>query len=81
MNPLFASAKPVVGMIHVERIHLSEQGGENRLKMTLKSASYLGERWEYLLVIGGLKVRVWGEAALAPGDYWVAVPADALWIF
>ncbi|HEX9443595.1 MAG TPA: ABC transporter ATP-binding protein, partial [Candidatus Binatia bacterium] len=70
-----------VGMIHVERIHLSESAGENRLKMTLKSASYLGERWEYLLTLGGLKVRVWGEAALAPGDYWVAVPPDALWIF
>jgi iron(III) transport system ATP-binding protein len=69
------------GLIHVERIHLAESGGENRLKMALKSASYLGERWEYLLTAAGLQIRVWGDRPLAPGDYWAAFPADALLIF
>jgi iron(III) transport system ATP-binding protein len=69
------------GVIRVERIRFAGDGGENRLPMSLKSASYLGERWEYLLVACGLKVRVWGDKALAPGDYSVEFPPEALWIF
>jgi iron(III) transport system ATP-binding protein len=69
------------GLIHVERVHLAESGGDNHLRMNLKSASYLGERWEYLLVAKGLQIRVWGQEALPLGDFWVGFPADALWIF
>jgi iron(III) transport system ATP-binding protein len=70
-----------LGIVRVERLRLADDGGENRVRMTLKSASYLGERWEYLLVADGLQLRLWGSDPLKPGDYWVAVPADALWLF
>jgi iron(III) transport system ATP-binding protein len=69
------------GIIRVERIRLAGDGGENRLPMSLKSASYLGERWEYLLVASELQIRVWGDKALPPGDYSVEFPPEALWIF
>lgn len=72
---------PGVGLVRVERVRLADGGGENHLKMQLKSALYLGERWEYLLHLGDLRVRVWGEEARAPGKYWVAIPQDGLWIF
>jgi len=68
-------------LIRMEQMRLVDAAGENHLKMELKSALYLGERWEYLLQRGDLRVRVWGEACRAPGEYWVAFPPDALWIF
>ncbi|HEY1371907.1 MAG TPA: ABC transporter ATP-binding protein [Candidatus Binatia bacterium] len=70
-----------VGVVRVESLRLTDGGGDNRVRMLLKSASYLGERWEYLFTLPGLELRVWGERALPPGDYWVAVPSDALWLF
>jgi iron(III) transport system ATP-binding protein len=70
-----------LGVVRVERLHLANGGGENCVKMTLKSGSYLGERWEYLLVAEGLQLRLWGGEPLTAGEYWVAVPADALWLF
>jgi iron(III) transport system ATP-binding protein len=70
-----------VGVVRVESLRLADGGGDNRVKMPLKSASYLGERWEYLFALPGLELRVWGERALPAGEYWIAVPADALWLF
>jgi iron(III) transport system ATP-binding protein len=70
-----------VGLIHVERVYLAASDGENCLKIHLKSASYLGERWEYLFAANALQIRAWGHEALPAGAYWVALPQDALWIF
>jgi iron(III) transport system ATP-binding protein len=75
------SGASATALIRVERMRLADGAGDNHLKMELKTALYLGERWEYQLQRGDLRVRVWGEAARAPGEYWVAFPADALWIF
>ena len=72
---------PAAALIHVERVGLAEREGENHLKLKLKSSFYLGERWEYLLTAPALQIRVWGDKPLSPGDYWVAFPPDALWIF
>jgi iron(III) transport system ATP-binding protein len=68
-------------LIRVEQMRLADGAGDNHLKMELKTALYLGERWEYQLQRGDLRVRVWGDTARAPGEYWVAFPPDALWIF
>jgi len=68
-------------LIRVEQMRLADGAGDNHLKMDLKTALYLGERWEYQLQRGDLRVRVWGDTARAPGEYWVMFPQDALWIF
>ena len=70
-----------VALIHVERVRVAEGPGENHLRMQLKSVFYLGERWEFLLAAGDLKLRVWGQEPLPPREYWVFVPAEKLWIF
>jgi iron(III) transport system ATP-binding protein len=70
-----------VGLGRVERMRLTDTGGDNHLKMQLKSALYLGERWEYLLQLGELRLRIWGDEQRAPGEQWVAIPRDGLWIF
>ncbi len=67
--------------IRLERTRLADGSGENRLAMRLETSLYLGERWEYLLTRGGLRVRAWGRAPLPPGERWVEFPADDLWLF
>jgi iron(III) transport system ATP-binding protein len=69
------------GVIRVERLRLRDSEDANRLKMALKSALYLGERWEYLFYLGDLRIRLWGEERLAQGEYWIEVPEQSLWIF
>jgi iron(III) transport system ATP-binding protein len=62
-------------------MRLSDSDGPNHLRMNLKSALYLGERWEYLFCLGDLRIRLWGEERLPEGDYWISVPEKSLWIF
>jgi len=69
------------GLIRVERLHVADGAGENHLKMQLTSALYLGERWEYQLQLGGVRIRLWGDSARPVGECWVAVPQAGLWIF
>ena len=69
------------GLVRVERVRLVERAGENHLKMQLTSALYLGERWEYVLQVGDLRMRAWAEASRPAGEYWVSIPVDGLWIF
>ncbi|TAJ97336.1 hypothetical protein EPO44_12525 [bacterium] len=70
-----------VALIHVERVRVVEAPGENHLGMSLRSAFYLGERWEHLFIAGDLRLRVWASEPLPPKDYWVLLPPDKLWIF
>ncbi len=72
---------PATGFIRLERTRLAEGPGENRLAMRLETSLYLGERWEYLLTRGDLRVRAWGRSALPPGDRWVEFPPEDLWLF
>jgi iron(III) transport system ATP-binding protein len=67
--------------IRLERTGLAEGPGENRLAMRLETSLYLGERWEYLLSRGALRVRAWGRAPLPPGECWVEFPPGDLWLF
>ncbi len=75
------TGEAAAGVIRVERMRLVEQAGANHLRMKLKSALYLGERWEYLFQLGDLRIRLWGEERLPEGDYWVSIPEKFLWIF
>jgi len=69
------------GLVRVERLRLTDNAGTNHLKMKLRSALYLGERWEYVFYLAGLRICVWGEERLAEGEYWVSFPETSLWIF
>ncbi|MGN6720437.1 MAG: ABC transporter ATP-binding protein [Candidatus Binatia bacterium] len=69
------------GLVRVESVRLADGAGDHRLKMLLKSALYLGERWEYVLELGDLRLRTWGETSRPAGEYWVSIPPEALWIF
>ena len=71
----------VAGIIRVERTRLAREPGRNRLAMTLKTAMYLGERWELLFERGHLSVRAYAEAPPAAGEHYVEFPPEALWVF
>ena len=71
----------VAGIIRVERTRLTREPGRNRLAMTLKTAMYLGERWELLFERGHLRVRAYAEAPPAAGEHYVEFPPEALWVF
>ena len=71
----------VAGIIRVERTRLAREAGRNRLAMTLKTAMYLGERWELWFERGHLSARAYAEAPPAAGEHYVEFAPEALWIF
>lgn len=75
------AASQSTGYVRVERTHLADSPGENRLPLDLVASLYLGERWEYLLTGGDLRLRAWGRANLSAGKHWVEIAADDLWLF
>jgi iron(III) transport system ATP-binding protein len=74
-------AAPATGMIRLERVRLASGEGENTVKLSLVTSMFLGDRWEYLFHRGDLRLRAYGPMALAPGDQWLEIPRDSLWIF
>jgi len=69
------------GIIRIERVRLADAPGPNRLAMTLKSAIYLGERWELAFERGHVSVRAYADAPPAGGEHYVEFPPEALWVF
>jgi iron(III) transport system ATP-binding protein len=75
------AGKEATGLIRVERIHLADGPGPNRIPMELVTSMYLGDRWEYILDNGHTMVRAHGRDRLPAGPRWVEIPADQLWVF
>jgi iron(III) transport system ATP-binding protein len=69
------------GIIRLERMRITDAAGPNRLKMTLQTPMYLGERWEQVFTRGGLTVRTYADVPLKPGEHFVEFPPEALWVF
>ena len=76
-----AGGAQACGIIRVERVRLADAPGPNRLAMTLKSATYFGERWELAFARGHLNVRAYADAPPAGGEHYVEFPPEALWVF
>jgi iron(III) transport system ATP-binding protein len=70
-----------VGVIRIERVNCVGNPGPNRIPMVLKASMYLGERWELLFERDSLSVRAYADTPLKPGEHYVELPADALWVF
>jgi iron(III) transport system ATP-binding protein len=76
-----APGTKATGIIRIERVHCASTPGPNRLKMQLKAAMYLGERWELVFARENLTVRAHAPAPLEAGEHYVEFPPDALWVF
>ena len=75
------TGKEVTGVIRVERVHLADGPGNNRIPMELVTSMYLGDRWEYVLDAGNSMVRAHGREPLPAGPRWVEIPPQQLWVF
>ena len=69
------------GMVRLERVHVAQGPGENRLQPELKTSMFLGDKWEHVFNLGDAMLRAHGPVALARGRHWVEIPRSDLWIF
>ncbi|SMP64870.1 ABC transporter ATP-binding protein [Noviherbaspirillum suwonense] len=71
-------------MIRLEQVRISDTQADNAIRLPLSTCMYLGDRWECLFHRpeareGGL--RAYSPYRLAPGDYWLQLPQEKLWVF
>ncbi|NEX63579.1 ABC transporter ATP-binding protein [Noviherbaspirillum galbum] len=71
-------------MIRLEQVRVSGTQTENAIKLPLVTCMYLGDRWECLFHPHGandISVRAYSSRRLEPGEYWLELPEDSLWVF
>ena len=74
----------VTALIRLEQVKVSDSRGINSLRLPLSTCMYLGDRWECLFHAdgeAGVGIRAYATHRLAPGDYWLDLPPEALWVF
>ena len=76
-----SDAAKATGMVRLERVRLAAGEGENTVKLPLVTSMFLGDRWEHLFHRNDLRLRAYGPMALNPGDQWLEIPKESLWIF
>src|SRR5215217_1960114 len=68
-------------VIRLDRVAVLERAGDDCLAGELESSVFLGERWESLFAVAGQPVRVFHQAPLPPGERFVHLPPEAVWVF
>jgi len=76
-----AAGAAATGMIRLERVRLADGPGEHAVKLPLVTSMFLGDRWEHLFHQGDLRLRAYGPRPLTPGEQWLEVAPENLWIF
>lgn len=74
----------ITAMIRLEQVRVSDVQTENAIKLPLLTCMYLGDRWECLFHRGGhneISLRAYSPYRLEPGEYWLQLPQDKLWVF
>ena len=68
-------------VIRVERVGVSGTPSADRVPMQVEANVFLGDRWEYRLARGGLRVIAHGPEPLEQPEVWCEFPPRAVWIF
>ncbi len=68
-------------LIRVEEVSISETETANAILMPLFTSMYLGDRFECLFTSGEMSLRAYSSRKLAPGNYWLKLPPEKLWVF
>ena len=68
-------------LIRVEEVRISATAVDNAIELPLLTCMYLGDRWECLFTRGDISMRAYAKQRLAPGSYWLQLPAEKLWVF
>ena len=70
-------------IIRVEEVKVSAEQADNAIELPLLTCMYLGDRYECLFknANGNISLRAYTRQRLEPGNYWLQLPADKLWVF
>ena len=68
-------------VIRVEQVRVADGPGPGRLPMQVEASVFLGDRWEYRLIRGSLRMVAHGPAPLEGTEAWCEVPPRHVWIF
>jgi iron(III) transport system ATP-binding protein len=68
-------------LIRVEEVRIGRTPVANGIELPLLTSMYLGDRWECLFKSGEANVRAYSKHRLDPGQYWLEMPAEKLWVF
>ena len=68
-------------VIRLERVNVTDEPGENRIRASLLTTMYLGDRWEYLFQQGETRIRAYGQTPRPSGEYWLELPQHDCWVF
>jgi iron(III) transport system ATP-binding protein len=68
-------------LIRVEEVRIGREPVENGIQLPLSTCMYLGDRWECLFKHGAASVRAYSKQRIEPGQYWLEMPAEKLWVF
>jgi iron(III) transport system ATP-binding protein len=74
----------VTAIVRLERVRIAGQKTDNAIRLPLSTCMYLGDRWECLFqtgAAGSAGLRAYAPERLAPGEYWLELPQDSLWVF
>jgi iron(III) transport system ATP-binding protein len=74
----------ITAMIRLEQVRISQSETANAIRLPLSTCMYLGDRWECLFHRSGVPdsgVRAYSPQRLAPGEYWLQLPEESLWVF
>ena len=68
-------------LIRVEEVRIGRTPVDNGIQLPLSTCMYLGDRWECLFKHGDAHVRAYSKHRIDPGQYWLEMPAEKLWVF
>jgi iron(III) transport system ATP-binding protein len=68
-------------LIRVEEVKIGGNPVDNGIELPLLTCMYLGDRWECLFKSGDSSVRAYSKHRIDPGQYWLEMPAEKLWVF
>jgi len=74
-------AKDTAALIRVEEVRIGRAPVDNGIQLPLSTCMYLGDRWECLFKSGEANVRAYSRHRIDPGNYWLEMPAEKLWVF
>jgi iron(III) transport system ATP-binding protein len=73
--------KDASALIRVEEVRIGRTPVDNGIQLPLLTCMYLGDRWECLFKSGEANVRAYSKHRIDPGQYWLEMPAEKLWVF
>ncbi|MBQ5939207.1 ABC transporter ATP-binding protein [Massilia sp. AB1] len=68
-------------LIRVEEVRIGRAPVDNGIQLPLSTCMYLGDRWECLFKGEAASVRAYSKHRIDPGQYWLEMPAEKLWVF